>query len=65
MCSTCDIKNYKKSGDMQGTLIMSLGTSEEIMMCYDENSKKYFISNGDAKTNFMIYRCPTCGRKLF
>ena len=65
MCSTCDIKNYKKSENMLDTLIMPLGTSEEIMICYDGNSKKFFLSNGDAKTNFMIYRCPTCGRKLF
>ena len=65
MCSTCDIKNYKKSENVQGTLTMPLGTSEEIMMCYDENSKKYFLLDGNVKSNFMIYRCPTCGRKLF
>ena len=65
MCSTCDIKNYKDSENMPDTLVMLLGASEEIMICYDENSKKYFLSNGDVKSNFMIYWCPTCGRKLF
>ena len=65
MCSTCDIKNYKGSENMPDTLAMPLGTSEEIMICYDNNNKKYFLSNGDTKSNFMIYRCPTCGRKLF
>ena len=65
MCSTCDIKNYKKSEYMSGILIMPLGTNGEIMMCYDENSKKYFLLDGNVKSNFMIYRCPTCGRKLF
>lgn len=65
MCSTCDIKNYKVSEDMPDTLVMQLGMSEDIMICYDENSKKYFLSNGNVKSNFMIYRCLTCGRKLF
>lgn len=65
MCSTCDIKSYKDSENMPDTLVMPLGASEEIMICYDENNKKYFLSNGNVKSNFMIYRCPTCGRKLF
>lgn len=65
MCSTCDIKNYKDSENMPDTLVMPLGASEEIMICYDENNKKYFLSNGNVKSNFMIYHCPTCGRKLF
>lgn len=65
MCSTCDIKNYKGSENIPDTLVMPLGMSEEIMICYDNNNKKYFLSNGNIKSNFMIYRCPTCGRKLF
>ena len=65
MCSTCGVKNYKMAENMPDTLVMPLGISEEIMICYDKNSKKYFLSNGDSKSNFMIYRCPTCGKKLF
>ena len=65
MCSTCDVKNYNMAENIPDALVMPLGTSGEIMICYDKNSKKYFLSNGDSKSNFMIYRCPTCGRKLF
>lgn len=65
MCSICNINEYKTSEDMPDTLIMSLGMSEEIKICHDTKSKKYFLSTGNNKSNYTIYRCPTCGRKLY
>ncbi len=62
MCSTCNIKGYHIDPDMPGTLIMPLGMSEEINIRYDINNKRYFLSTDNIKSNFRIYRCPTCGK---
>ena len=64
MCSICNIKNYKSDENMSNVLIMPLGISEEIKICYDVMCKKYFISTGNPRSNFTIYNCPTCGKKL-
>lgn len=64
MCSTCNIKDYKSNPET-GILIMPLGISEEVRIHYDVSSRKYYLSTGNAKSNFLIYRCPTCGKKLF
>ena len=55
MCSICNIKNYKSDENMSNVLIMPLGISEEIKICYDVMCKKYFISTGNPRSNFTIY----------
>ena len=65
MCSTCNIKNYRIDENISDILIMPLGIGGDIMICYNITNKKYFLSTGTLKSDFMIYRCPTCGRKLY
>lgn len=63
MCSTCDHTKYIESEKIvRGKTVKYLKADEE-RMCLDikcdVDGKNFKI--GD----FTIYRCPTCGRKLF
>ena len=57
MCSTCNYKTYERYEEGNETRLRS--TNENININCDFFGKKYKIGN------FTIYRCPTCGRKLF
>jgi len=61
MCSTCDYARYVKhevENKWKTQTILKNEHDESNMTC-DLDGKNYKIGN------FTIYRCPTCGRKLF
>lgn len=63
MCSTCDYRKYDVVDET--TVRSSLGLGNlEIRCCPDGKNYKIAVQ-GDEKSTFTIYRCPTCGRKLF
>ena len=70
MCSTCNYKNFEKvsielNGRSVEKLENSLGYGSLVMRC-DPNGKNYTLSVKDEpKSDFRIYRCPTCGHELF
>lgn len=62
MCNTCNYKIFEK---IDGKLQNNLGLGSLLIRC-DENGKNYKLSvNGDPKSDFCLYRCPTCGKKLY
>lgn len=63
MCSTCDYRRYQKVDEK--TLSNSLGIGNlEIKCSPDGKNYKLFVKD-DEQSSFVIYRCPTCGRKLY
>ena len=63
MCSTCNYQRYEQINEE--TLAENLGT-DGLQIQYDLKGKKYKLAIKDeSKSGFVIYRCPTCGRKLF
>lgn len=62
MCSTCDYKEYE---NVDGKLEQSLGMGSLLIRC-DINGKNYKLAVKDEpKSEFVLYRCPTCGHKLY
>lgn len=62
MCSTCNYKNYEENN---GKLEGKLGIGNLVIKC-DTKGKNYKIGiKDDERSDFCLYRCPTCGRKLF
>jgi DNA-directed RNA polymerase subunit RPC12/RpoP len=62
MCSTCD---YKRFESKDGKLQQGLGMGSLVIRC-DENGKNYRLAvNGEPKSEYVLYWCPTCGSKLF
>ena len=67
MCSTC---NYKEFDGYRIDRTLSrfenrLGNTDIVLRC-DENGKNWKLGiEGKYMNEFTIYRCPTCGRKLF
>lgn len=63
MCSTCDYTKYiETEKDVRGKTIKYLKANNE-RMCLDI---KCDVGGRNFKIgDFTIYRCPTCGRKLF
>ena len=67
MCSTCNHKTYTKNvTDLNNTYLeQNLGMGDLIIRC-DVNRKNYKLAiKNDAKSGYTIYRCPTCGKKLY
>ena len=67
MCSTCNYKAYTKNVTNPDDLYLeqSLGMGGLIIRC-DLKGRHYKIAiKDDAKSAFTIYRCPTCGKKLY
>lgn len=61
MCSTCNYKMYEK---IDGKLQKILGIGSLLIRCED-NGKNYKLAvKGEPKSEFWLYNCPTCGRKL-
>lgn len=62
MCSTC---NYKLYDSNNGKLEKNLGMGSLVIRC-DPNGKNYKMAvNNEPKSEFALYRCPTCGNKLY
>lgn len=62
MCSTC---NYNLYESKDGRLEKHLGMGSLVIRC-DLNGKNYKLAvNNEPKSEFALYRCPTCGTKLF
>lgn len=62
MCSTCDYKNYENRG---GKLEHNLGMGNLLIRC-DIGGKNYKLAvKNEDKSEYVCYRCPTCGRKLY
>lgn len=61
MCSTCDFKNYTKVEEIinEKPVTFLKGNEPFLDIHCDINGNNFKIGN------FIIYRCPTCGRKLF
>lgn len=63
MCSTCNYKNYE---EVNGKLEQKLGIAEKLIIRCDLNGKNYKMAvDGVPRSEFILYRCPTCGQKLF
>lgn len=61
MCSTCNYKNFK---EIDGKLEQQLGMGSLIIRC-DPDGKNYKLAVKDEpKSEFVLYRCPTCGGRL-
>ena len=61
MCSICNYKNFE---EVNGKLEQSLGMGSLLIRC-DSNGKNYKLAVKDEpKSEFTLYRCPTCGCKL-
>lgn len=62
MCSTCNYKNFE---EVNGKLEQSLGMCSLLIRC-DLDGKNYKLAVKDeSKSEFTLYRCPTCGKKLY
>lgn len=62
MCSTC---NYKDFEVVDGKLEQSLGNGSLLIRCdLDGRNYKLAVKN-EQKSEFALYRCPTCGCKLY
>lgn len=62
MCSTCNYKAFEK---IDGKLQQSLGMGGLLIRC-DNNGKNYKLAvKGEDKSEFSLYSCPTCGKRLY
>ena len=62
MCSTCNYKNFENKN---GKLEQSLGMGSLVIRC-DMNGQNYKLAvRNEPKSEFCLYRCPTCGNKLY
>lgn len=61
MCITCNYKNFE---EVDGKLEQQLGMGSLIIRC-DLDGKNYKLAVKDEpKSEFVLYRCPTCGGRL-
>ena len=62
MCSTC---NYKSFEVVDGKLEQLLGNGSLLIRC-DIDGKNYKLAvKNEQNSEFTLYRCPTCGCKLY
>ena len=62
MCTTCNYKNFE---EVNGKLEQALGMGNLLIRC-DVNGKNYKLTVKDEpRSEYVIYKCPTCGKKLF
>ena len=62
MCTTCNYKNFE---EVNGKLEQQLCMGNLLIRC-DTNGKNYKLAVKDEqKSEFVLYRCPTCGKKLY
>lgn len=71
MCSTCNYKNFevvehKIYDKVERKLEQKLGIAEKLIIRCDMDGTNYKMAvDGEPKSEFVIYRCPTCGHKLY
>ena len=66
MCSVCDYRTFDKV-TVEGSekLEQPLGFGSLVMRC-DLNGQNYTMAvKNEPKSDYRIYRCPTCGHQLF
>lgn len=64
MCSTCNVDNFTLNEETK-KLEQVLGNGD-LLLKYDPDGKNYKLGVKDQKNaDFVCYRCPTCGRKLY
>ena len=64
MCSTCNPVNFTPNEDTK-RLEQKLGMGGLLITC-DSNGKNYKLAvENEPRSNYTIYRCPTCGTTLF
>lgn len=69
MCSTCDVNRFNSYKSSRSEIFFNtLGTHGKTSLFLETKDKRNFklvTSSGDGEVSFTIYRCPTCGRKLY
>lgn len=69
MCSTCDVNRFNSYKSSRSEIFFNtLGTNGKISLFLETKDKRNFklvASSGNGEVSFTIYRCPTCGRKLY
>ena len=69
MCSTCNHNYFKQvtvevNGREVNRLEQSLGYGSLAIRC-DTTGRNYYLAvTNEPKSQFKLYRCPTCGRAL-
>ena len=66
MCSTCNFKNFEKvsadiNGRMTEKLEQSLGYGSLVIRCDPDGTNYSLAVKNEPKSEFRMYRCPTCG----
>lgn len=62
MCSTC---NYNMYENKDNRLEKRLGMGS-LVICCDPDGKNYKLGvDNEPKSEFVLYCCPTCGRRLY
>lgn len=62
MCTTCDYTKYERTSDNK----LRTSLNDECNIVCDINGKNYMLEDSITLIRtFKIYRCPTCGRKLY
>lgn len=70
MCSTCNFKQFQpvvisSSNQLENKLEQPLGFGSLVIRC-DPNGTNYTLSvKNETNSSYKIYRCPTCGSKLY
>lgn len=70
MCSTCNHKNFEKvsiemNGRATGKLEQGLGYGNLVIRCNLDGTNYVLAVKNEPKSEFRIYRCPTCGHEFF
>lgn len=69
MCSTCDVSKFNSYKNGQNEIFFNtLGSNKNTNLYLETKDKKNFRLVASSKLEdvaFTIYRCPTCGRKLY
>lgn len=66
MCSTCNHRNFEKvsievNGRVVEKLENGLGYGSLIIRCDPDGTNYNLAVKGEPKSEFRMYRCPTCG----
>ena len=63
MCSTCNYQNYESVSPF--LLERSLGFGSLVIRYNTETHEYKLAVKDEQKSEFHVYRCPTCGKKLY
>lgn len=69
MCSTCDVSRFNSYKGSRSEIFFNTfrehGKTSLFLETKDKRNFKLVASSGDGEVSFTIYRCPTCGGKLY